>query len=164
LEFQIDLTTWNLIGEEQRLYACLSAQLISPLPKLDTLYAVVEQVGGDQKLLKKIRTFAGSMGELVKLRNRAIHDHRVIWFGYGKREVARVEVSAKGGLKYAPILETIDDLLALRERIGKKYDEFMQIRDYLADALPSSEERLRGRPIRKAPRKVSTETPPTESK
>jgi len=41
LEFEIDFTIWDLMDCPQALSACLTAQLVSPIPKLKVLLSLV---------------------------------------------------------------------------------------------------------------------------
>ncbi len=162
LEFSVDRVIWDVLGEEQSLYACVTAQLISILPKLDALIALSEKLGANPKTLKSLKAFQGSIGSLVKQRNRVIHDHRIIWFGKG--EVARFEVSAKGTAVFAPITETIDELSALRIKIDDKISEFRLIWDDLSSELGPLQDRPRVRVLRTRSRKGSQPTHPSDSK
>jgi len=145
-EFEVDRTIWDLLGEHQSLYACVTAQLISVLPKLDALTSLLDHIGVPREIIKSVKKFSSNIGALVKRRNRTIHDPRVIWYGHG--EVARFEVSAKGGLKFEPVVETIAELLDLRVEIDKQLTAFQTIKQDIADALPSSPYRFRLRPVR----------------
>lgn len=150
LEHEVDLAIWGALGEEQSLYACVTAQLISVLPKLDALASILDRLGAQKKTIKLVTAFHGSIGGLVKHRNRAIHDPRVIWYGNG--DVARFEVSAKNGVRtFAPKVETIDELQDLRESIDDKLTEFKKIREEIAISLPASVDRRHPRQLGKLP-------------
>lgn len=138
LEFEVDLAIWKLQGVEQALGACVTAQLVSILPKLDALRSLANRLGLGETIDKKLKRFHGDIGPLVSERNRRVHDKRVVFFSSDIRgEVCRFEVSAKSTLKWGPALERIDELTELFRRIRWKIQEFEKIKEEISAAYAS---------------------------
>jgi hypothetical protein len=136
LEFEIDFTIWDLMDCPQALSACLTAQLISPIPKLNALQSLVRlyQFGGD--LEERLSQFAGNIGGLVDQRNRIIHDKRI--YDPATLSVRRINVTAKTRLKFAEQPESADDLKEFAKRVINARSKFIEIRDAIIAARDAS--------------------------
>ncbi|PIQ43947.1 MAG: hypothetical protein COW05_02015 [Gammaproteobacteria bacterium CG12_big_fil_rev_8_21_14_0_65_46_12] len=158
LEHEVDMTIWRLIGEDQNLYACITAQLVSILPKLDALTGILDVLKSPKKPLDAVLSFKGKIGDLVLLRNRVVHDPRVVWYGNG--DVARFDVSAKGRRRsFEPKPETVEELLGIRNQIDDKIQEFKTIKMLIEGEIPSSAERPQSPLLHKDLKKDSPEGP-----
>jgi hypothetical protein len=164
LEFEIDFTIWDLMDCPQALSACLTAQLISPIPKLNALQSLVRlyQFGGD--LEERLSQFAGNIGGLVEQRNRIIHDKR-IYDPATPLSVRRINVTAKTRLKFAEQPESMDDLKEFAKRVVTARSKFIEIRDAIivardaSRALPAEQKPRLPQIIRRLVAEVPTSDP-----
>jgi hypothetical protein len=131
LEFEIDYAIWDLMDSPQALSACLTAQMISPIPKLNALQSLVRLYQFGKKLEDKLATFSGSIGPLIERRNRMIHDKR-IW-NPENGHVRRITVTARTRLKFMEETETFDDVMKFIKDAMKARQDFMKIRDAIME-------------------------------
>lgn len=135
LEFQIDLGIWTLIGANQQLTACLTAQFISPIPRLKAFTGLCEVLGGSPDSIAKLNTFSGSLSGLIEWRNRLLHDPRMI--KKRTRTVARLQITAKPKVHFGFIDESIADINKIIEKIGNSIKEFINLRDNIISEIES---------------------------
>jgi hypothetical protein len=127
LEFEIDYTIWDLMDAPQALSACLTAQLISPIPKLNALLSLLRLYEFGENLEDRLSQFSGNIGGLVERRNRIVHDKR-IWDPQ-TGDVSRINVTARGRLKFGKQPESLDDLMDFAKSVMAARTKFLKIRD-----------------------------------
>lgn len=126
-EFEIDYAIWELMDSPQALSACLTAQLVSPIPKLNALLSLVRLYQFGEELENRLSQFSGSIGGLVERRNRIVHDKRIWDPSTGK--IRRLNVTARGRLKFVEEPETIEDLKDFAQSATEARWKFVEIRD-----------------------------------
>jgi hypothetical protein len=131
LEHEIDWFTWTLAAVEPHLGACITSQVMSIYGKLNSVIALAQLNGVDEKLIKKLKTFQGGVSGLADRRNRAIHDARIL---NETGEICRLQVTTKPPI-YGPQPETLADLAALAKDIRREYWRFREIREAIATGL-----------------------------
>jgi hypothetical protein len=136
LEFDIDYTIWEMMDTPQALSACLTAQLISPIPKLNALQALLRLYQFGEKLEKRISQFSGNLGSLIEKRNRTVHDKRII--SHDLTKVSRVQITAKTKLAFGPQDESFESLAGLATEISKATDNFRDIQKAIFKELDAS--------------------------
>jgi hypothetical protein len=127
LEFEIDFTIWDLMDCPQALSACLTAQLVSPIPKLNALLSLVQLYQFGAELEKQLSQFSGSVAGLNELRNRIVHDKRII--DPKTQKVRRINIKAKAKLEFMEQPETVNDLAQFSQRALDARWKFIEIRD-----------------------------------
>jgi hypothetical protein len=132
LEFEIDFTIWDLMDCPQALSACLTAQLVSPIPKLHALQSLVQLYEFGEELEARLSTFAGSVAGLNELRNRIVHDKRI--YDPETQKVRRINVKAKAKLEFMEQPETVNDLTQFSQRAIDARWKFIEIRDAIIAA------------------------------
>jgi hypothetical protein len=132
LEFEIDFTIWDLMDCPQALSACLTAQLVSPIPKLNALRSLVQLYQFGEELEVRLSTFAGSVAGLNELRNRIVHDKRI--FDPKTQDVRRINVKAKAKLEFMEQPETVTELKQFSQRAIDARWKFIEIRDVIIAA------------------------------
>jgi hypothetical protein len=145
LEFEIDLTIWDLMDCPQALSACLTAQLVSPIPKLKALSSLVRLYEFGDDLEKRLDKFSGSVADLNELRNRIVHDKRII--DPKSQRVRRINVTAKSQLKFMEQPESVHDLAQFAQRAIDARGKFIEIRD----AIIAKRDASRALPIEQRP-------------
>jgi hypothetical protein len=127
LEFQIDLGIWKLVAAPQQLVACLTAQMISPVPRLKAFIGLCEVIGASAESLAALNKFAGDIGGLIDRRNRLIHDPRMV----NKRttSVVRLQITAKPKVHFGFIDETVAEIDKTFVQLAEKVREFVTLRD-----------------------------------
>lgn len=133
VEFQIDLGIWNLVGSRQQLAACITAQLISPHPRLKAFTALAEILGASKARISELNTLAGALGGLYEKRNRIVHDPRMIKQSTGT--VQRLQVTARPKVHFGFIEETTDEVIKIAEDLTAKGNEFITLRDIVISEI-----------------------------
>lgn len=143
LEFAIDQAIWQLAHVEQAFGACITSQLIGVNRRIRAYRALFRANNGDEKLDKRIGTFAGDLGSLQIERDRAVHDPRMI---NTRTEIMdRLQVTADHKLVFEWRPETPESLMETREKIGAKILQFQDLHVEICDALSAS---LKKQPLR----------------
>jgi hypothetical protein len=132
LEFEIDFTIWDLMDCPQALSACLTAQLFSPIPKLNALQSLVQLYKFGEDLERRLSQFAGSVAGLNELRNRIVHDKRI--YDPETQKVRRINVKAKNKLEFMEQPESVNDLTQFSRRAIEARSSFIEIRDAIIAA------------------------------
>ncbi|MBI4274004.1 MAG: hypothetical protein HY659_04825 [Rhizobiales bacterium] len=132
-EFDIDYTIWELLSTQQALAACVTAQMISPIPKLNALQSLVRLYQFGEELENRISQFSGSIGGLVERRNRIVHDKRIWYPDTGT--VKRIQVTAKSRLTLGAQPESFDDLAVFASDVVGAHNKFNEIMDAIFEAL-----------------------------
>lgn len=127
VEFQIDLGIWELVKSRQQLAACVTAQLISPHPKMKAFTALAEILGASAARIAELNAIAGSIGGLYEKRNRIVHDPRLIKQATGT--VQRLQITAKPKVHFGFIEETAAEVIKVAEDLAAKGKEFITLRD-----------------------------------
>jgi len=149
LEFEIDRAVWELLGVAQPIGACVTAQLVSVIPKLNALNALAI-LHGAKNASEAISSFSGDIGGSNAKRNRLVHDARFI--SIVTRNVNRFEIIAKNKMTFGNVTETISDLSKFEESTKTFLRTFISICDNLrleiasldkSPELPDSIHRLR---------------------
>jgi hypothetical protein len=133
VELQIDLGIWALVGSRQQLAACVTAQLISPHPRLKAFTALAEILGATPGRIRELNTLAGIIAGLYEKRNRIVHDPRMVKQDTGA--VQRLQVTAKPKVRFGFIEETADEVIKVAEDLNKRGKEFMQLRDLVISEI-----------------------------
>ncbi len=139
LEFEIDFGIWHLANTHQQLAACITSQLMSIHPRLKAFIALVEVRAGSAASVKALKSFQGSIADLVELRNRTVHDPR--FKQKDTNEIHRLEITAKPRVQFGFLPEPKKELEQTLERIRAKVIEFKELRDRAIaeiDALPEA--------------------------
>jgi hypothetical protein len=139
LEFQIDLGIWRIVGAPQQLTACLTAQMISPIPRLKAFIGLVEVMGGAQESIDKLNKFMADIGGLIEKRNRQVHDPRMV--KKGTETVARLQITAKPKVHFGFIDEDLGEIQRTSELIKAKVWEFMALRTGILNELTALHEK-----------------------
>jgi hypothetical protein len=145
LEFEIEYAIWELMDSPQALSACLTAQMISPIAKLNALQSLVRLYQFGKKLEDRLAKFSGSLAPLIERRNRIIHDKR-IW-NPANGHIRRITVTARTRLKFMEETETFDDLKKFIQDAMNARQDFMKIRD----AIMERRDATRGLPPEQKP-------------
>jgi hypothetical protein len=145
LEFEIDFTIWDLMDCPQALSACLTAQLVSPIPKLKVLSSLVRLYEFGDDLEERLDKFSGSVGGLNELRNRIVHDKRII--DPKSQRVRRINVTAKRQLEFMEQPESVHDLAQFAQRVIDARWKFIEIRD----AIIAKRDASRALPVEQRP-------------
>src|SRR5258706_3714293 len=132
LEFEIDFTMWDLMDCPQALSACLTAQLVSAIPKLSALRSLVQLYKFGEELEERLSQFAGHVASLNELRNRIVHDKRI--YDPETQKVRRINVKAKAKLEFMEQPETVNDLKQFSQRAIDARWKFIEIRDVIIAA------------------------------
>ena len=143
IEFAVDQLVWRLVSKNDRhadiLIACVTAQSVSLVPRMDALLSLV-------RLLKipdsGLAAWVGDMQRINGHRNRIVHDKRIVDAQTG--QVARFQVSAKGTLKFDAVPETIADLMKFRDQLREMFRLFGKIEEALISDLNASPHRSIG--------------------
>jgi hypothetical protein len=145
LEFEIDFTIWDLMDCPQALSACLTAQLVSPIPKLNALQSLLQLYKFGEELETRLSQFAGSVAGLNELRNRIVHDKRI--YDPETKQVRRINVKAKAKLEFMEQPEAISDLIQFCRRATEARSKFIEIRD----AIIAARDVARSLPVEQRP-------------
>lgn len=143
LEFEIDLMVWELMGVKQPIGACVTAHMLSVLPKLKALRALVKLFGLDESD-KMLGTFTGEVSNYIDKRNRLIHDRRFV--KASTNEVVRYEISAKKELVMEAIPETKNQLEDFQLKTIALMIDFETLCDKIRFELLSSKDEHRELP------------------
>jgi hypothetical protein len=134
LEFLIDRTTWHLLGVDQGLGACLTAQFSSVFARLDALLSLAEMRTISKSSIDELKKFRGHLGGLSERRNRLVHDAR---FVRQDGSVNRFRVTAKSVLHFNFESETPADLAGFQSEVDQKRQEFLAIWQKILDEFES---------------------------
>jgi len=145
LEFEIDFTIWDLMDCPQALSACLTAQLVSPIPKLNALQSLLQLYKFGEELETRLSQFAGRVASLNELRNRIVHDKRI--YDPETQKVRRINVKAKSKLEFMEQPETVNDLIQFYRRAIDARSTFIEIRD----AILAARDIARSLPVEQRP-------------
>src|SRR5215831_16587460 len=135
LDFQIDIGIWKLVGAPQQLTACLTAQMISALPKLKAFSGLLQVLGASEETVRKVNTLTGEVAGLLEKRNRIVHDAR--WVHQRTGETARLQITAKPKVHFGFVHETDEEVHAVADALAGKIREFIEIRDAAIDEIAS---------------------------
>jgi hypothetical protein len=133
IEFQIDRGIWDLVGTRQQLAACITAQLISPHPRLKAFTALAEILGASAARIAELNALAGTLGGLYEKRNRIVHDPRMVRMSDGA--VQRLQVTAKPKVHFGFIEETADEVIKIADDLTTKGNEFIKLRDIVIEEI-----------------------------
>src|SRR4029077_17978459 len=111
---------------EQALGACVTAQMISSHPRFRALAALAKLYDISDETTKKIGSLSGEVAGLQTLRNRIVHDKRMMW--HDTREVVRFQVTADNKLEFGPQAESLESLNKFREKIMAARIKFDELR------------------------------------
>jgi hypothetical protein len=146
LELLIDRGTWHLLGVDQALAACLTAQFNGVFARLDALSSLAEMRTISKPNIDALTNFSGSLGSLNQTRNRLVHDAR---FVRENGSVNRFRVTAKSLLRFEFEQETPGDLQAFQAKVDAKRQEFLAIWQMVRDEFESTPARYRLRTPRR---------------
>ena len=127
LESGIDGAISDLARTDERVMACVTAQLIGPARRMDALVALFRHEGGSEEIVKQLKKFQGSIQQLGEDRNRVVHDPLMKNNKTGK--VHKSLTTAKGELKYELAPVSIDDMKKTAEEIREANWRFSHLRD-----------------------------------
>jgi hypothetical protein len=99
LEFTVDRTIWRLLGKEQAVGACLTAQYNSVFSKLSALISMIDLFDLSGDALKGLRKLQGALSSLSEQRNRIVHDAR--FQKIRDQTIGRYQVTARSSLNFS---------------------------------------------------------------
>ena len=145
LEMEVDQMTWVAGGFDHQFAACVTAQMISIHPKLRALISLIWLRGVDEGLVKELRAFQGSVGDLVDKRNRAVHDPRAIRTSDGA--MLRMQITAANTLSFAFLPEKREDIELTAKKISEKIVEFKELKARILAEIAASPNKRRQQPL-----------------
>jgi hypothetical protein len=90
LEFTMDYLIWQLAKAEQKAGTCITSQLPGATARLRCIVALLHLREIPEELVKKFRSFEGSMQPLLIQRNRIIHD---TWAYDGQSRIVQLRLA-----------------------------------------------------------------------
>jgi len=143
LEFAIDHAIWKLLRTPQAFGACVTSQMVSIHPRTKALMSLLSLYDVSDVLVKNLSSVLGTAAGLSEIRNRLIHDKRMI--RHPSDEVVRFEVSARSNLIFADKTETVDELNEFILKVGDIVIAFDDAWEPLESELQTSGGKLRGK-------------------
>jgi len=143
LEFAIDHAIWALLNIPQALGACVTSQMVSIHPRNKALMSLLNLFDIDDHLTKDLSSVLGRAAGLSEIRNRLIHDKRLVRARAG--EVVRFEVNAKNNLIFTDQSESVKDLGEFTTKIESIILAFDKVWTKIDSALHTSGGKLRGK-------------------
>ena len=134
LELNINYAIWNLANLDKEAGACITAQIIAPVPRMRALISLVHYRGGKDDLMKSLNRFSGKLDKLARRRNRIVHDPWSISEATG--DMRRMEITADRKLTFQFKLETTDDIDKVYDEIDGAVKEFSKLGRRVFDELP----------------------------
>jgi hypothetical protein len=135
LELAIDYLIWELMGVDQLLGACTTAQFVSVHPRMKAVTALA-RLHGATASADELDKFYGHVGGLAERRNRLIHDRRFL--NALTDDVMIFHITSKKELTFGDQKEGIPELLPFRDTVKRKVVEFDEISDRVRLEIASS--------------------------
>ena len=142
LEYEIDEMIWGLAGVEPEIGACLTAQFVAIVPRLDALVSLAHAQHVSDQHIRKLNKLRESIQALSPKRNRLAHDP---WFfAHQTKKLYRLEKTARAKLvhNYTPVTE--GELKAYEDEIIDVTSRFRDLRSEILQAFWSSPYRAPG--------------------
>lgn len=133
-EMLINHAIWELANVEQHFGACVTAQIIAPVPRFKALVSLLRLRGADEASLKRLNSLSGSADELAQLRNRIVHD----FSGMHRRtkKFSQLRITADRKLTFEFVEVPMHELKQTEERIKKLIADVGNAIQDAIDALP----------------------------
>ncbi len=138
LEFEVDRTTWRVVGIGDALGACMTAQISSVHGKLKALLAACGERGIEPKIIEQLSSFRGAINGLTEARNRSVHDPRMV--NQATNLVHRLQITAQKNLVFDFLPEHIESLWKIANSIEEKLHEFIDIQTTILKSIESLED------------------------
>jgi hypothetical protein len=122
LERTVDEAIWELLQNDERLSACLTAQLMGFAPRMKALIALFNLRGITDKDHKALQTTFDKSNELAQRRNRIVHDPWLVSQATNSTVTYRAHVPNKLRLELAFIPHTLEAINKLAKEI-RKFDD-----------------------------------------
>jgi response regulator RpfG family c-di-GMP phosphodiesterase len=103
------------------------------------LQALVDLWQINEATRKRMKRWIGKIIVPSDLRNRAVHDKRMV--DAASKEVARFQITARVKLEFSPRPEKISELEQLRQQLYLALQEFAELRDTIVAELDTSPQR-----------------------
>lgn len=142
LEYEIDEMIWELAGVEPEIGACLTAQFVNIVPRLEALISLANAQHVSDRHIEKLGKMKGAITGLSGRRHRLAHDP---WFYAHKTwKLYRLEKTAKSKLVHSYMPVTEDELKAYEDEIVGVTSRFRELRSEILQAFWSSPYRAPG--------------------
>jgi hypothetical protein len=134
LELIINHSIWELANVEQRIGACITAQIISPGARFRTLVALVAERGGSQEAIKSLNSFSSEVDARARERNRIVHDPSFVTGDTGVFHQLQITADRKLEFDFKPL--TLDHIQSTEKKIIKLISRYVALIEGILAGLP----------------------------
>lgn len=133
LEYMVNECIWSAAMVDEQLGACITAQIFSLPPRLESLVLLLRARGASEKLASKLNDFIQNSRGPTEIRNRAVHDPLGVHSDDGTTR--QLQITARGKLVFQ--LRELDpyQLLKDRDTVGQFLERFMSLRDEIKSEI-----------------------------
>jgi hypothetical protein len=133
-ELHINFTIWELANVQQQHGACITAQILAPVPRFKALVALFQLRGASETAIGKINGLAGTANDLANKRNRLVHDASFIVPATGVFQQLRITADRKLDFGLVPV--SIEEIDEIERRIRKLIKDTGKAIQDAIDGLP----------------------------
>jgi hypothetical protein len=139
-EHHLDRTIAALSEVPNRRCACITAQMLGAVPRLNAIIALSKSRSASKALLRKIETHLNVTYSLADRRNRIVHDPLLLEIR--SKTARRLTVTARKELKYAYEEADIKMFDKTRDDIREHIERFLTIQQQIyRECLPTRHKR-----------------------
>lgn len=138
-ELVVNHALWELANVQQHAGACITAQIIAPIPRFKALVALLSLRGASDAAIKRINSLSGTANDLAEKRNRIVHDSSAVHKASGQFSQLRITADRKLKFDFVPV--EMAELKQVEDRIKKLISDLgCAIQDAM-DELPAYDKR-----------------------
>jgi hypothetical protein len=136
-EHMLDLIIWSLANIEPEKGACITAQIMGPVPRLRTIITQLNQINTEESklLAEEFKQLMNNCHDVAEHRNRLIHD---AWYLYTPSgNPGQFKSMSFKDPRYGIFQVDVDDINETLERIARRQESASRLQERVMKVLKS---------------------------
>ena len=102
-ELVVNHAIWELANVEQHVGACVTAQIIAPVPRFKALVSLIQLRGGSKAAIDALNGISGTANDIAEKRNRFVHDASLVETTTMEFTQLRITADRKLRFEFTPV-------------------------------------------------------------